>query len=195
MKSYSPLSFLFSKTSRRRSGVSPVIASTILLGITVALGLALWSFANTGVGAATADYAESVTEYGRFTGDTFVVPSVAYDFAGGITSVNDLTVYVYNSGRFDTQIDNLIVSCVDCDSPPAPLTVYTFNVITLTVAELDPNSNPEANESTDGIVPSKALRNLDFDASAVGADFRPGYTYQVQVISDTGAYQTMYQKY
>jgi FlaG/FlaF family flagellin (archaellin) len=189
MPSDSPFSFLFSKTSRRRSGVSPVIATTILLGITVALGLGLWSFANAGVGTATADYAETVTEFGRFTSDKFVVPSVAYDHSSGTTNADHITIFVYNSGRFDTQIANAIISCKDCEPD------YTFNVLTLTVAELNPNSNPEANESIDGLVPAKQLMHLDFDSGLSSDIFQDGYTYQIQVISDTGAYQTIYQKF
>ena len=175
--------------SRGRSGVSPVIASTILLGIAVALGLGLWSFANAGVGTATQEYAETVTEYGRFASDKFVVPSVAYDYANGATSADDITVYVYNSGNFDTQIVNVIVSCIDCEPD------YTFNVLTLTVNDLNSDSTTQPNESTDGLVSSKALSHLDFDTGVAGDVFRDDYSYQIQVISDTGAYQTIYQKY
>jgi hypothetical protein len=179
---------------RRRSGVSPVIATTIILAITVTLGLALWSFANSGVGTATQDYAEVVTDYSKFTSDKFVVPSVAYDYADGAASANDLTVYVYNSGRFDTQILSVIVTCKDCP--------YVFNPTTLEVDpadlpndDLNPDGTTQANESVDGIVPAKELRHLDFNASAKGADFQSGSTFVIQVISETGAYQTIFQKY
>jgi flagellin-like protein len=186
-----PTPFFFSlihnKGSRKRSGISPVIATTILLGITVALGLALWSFANAGVGTATQQYAETVTDYGKFASDRFVVPSVAYDYADGGVSANDMTVYVYNSGRFETQIVSAIVTCRDCT--PA------FGVITLDEDDMNPNGSTQANESTDGTIASRELRHIDFDSSSVGANFVAGFTYQIQVVSETGAYQTIYQKY
>jgi len=189
-------------TTRRRSGVSPVIATTILLGITVALGMGLWSFANAGVGTATQQYAEDVTDYSRFTSDRFVVPSVAYEYADGAPSTDDITVYVFNSGRFDTRIISLVISCKDCSNPADSLPDYVFNPVSLRVDpndlandDLNPDDNQQANESIDGIVPAKDIRHLDFDASTAGADFRDGYTYQIQVISETGAYQTIYQKY
>jgi hypothetical protein len=160
-----------------------------LLGIAVALGLGLWSFANAGVGTATQEYAETVTEYGRFASDKFVVPSVAYDYANGATSANDVTIYIYNSGNLDTQIANAIVSCKDCEPD------YTFNTLTLTVDDLNSDSITQPNESTDGIVSSKTLAHLDFDTGVAGDIFRDDYTYQIQVVSDTGAYQTTYQKF
>lgn len=182
-----PFSFIHGKKGRGRSGISPVIATTILLGITVALGLALWSFANAGVSTATQQYAETVTDYGKFASDRFVVPSVAYDYADGAASANDISVYVYNSGRFETQISNVIVTCRDCS--PA------FGVVTLGVDDMNPNGTPQAGESVDGTIPSKGLRHIDFDASALGANFVAGFTYQIQVVGETGAYQTIYQKY
>ena len=194
MNSAPLFSFFLSKKVRRSSGISPVIATTILLGITVTLGLALWSFANAGVSTATQEYADTVTDYGKFASDRFIVPSVVYDYADGATSANDLTVYVYNSGRFDTQITSVIVTCRDCSPAFDPITLQ-IDPDDLASDDLDPNGSAQPNESTDGIVPSKLLMHLDFDSSALGANFVSGFTYQVQVISDTGAYQTIYQKY
>ena len=59
--------------------MSPVIATTIILAITITLGLSLWSFANSGVGAATATYSNVVAEYGEFTNDKFIITSVAFN--------------------------------------------------------------------------------------------------------------------
>ena len=194
MNSTSLFSFFLGKRTRTCSGISPVIATTILLAITVTLGLALWSFANAGVGTATQQYAETVTDYGKFASDRFIIPSVVYDYADGATSANDLTVYVYNSGRFDTQILSVIVTCRDCSPAFDPITLQ-IDPDDLANDDLDPNGSAQPNESTDGIVPSKLLMHLDFDSSSLGANFVSGFTYQVQVISDTGAYQTTYQKY
>ncbi|MGI0012632.1 MAG: hypothetical protein ACREBU_04200, partial [Nitrososphaera sp.] len=63
----------------------------------------------------------------------------------------------------------------------------SFAPVQLTSADLLP-------ATPDTIIDSKSLEQLQFDSSAQGAVFTPGDTYQVQVISQTGAYQTVYQK-
>src|SRR2546423_793444 len=82
-------------SNRSRSGVSPVIATTIILAITIALGLALWSFANSGVGAATFAYANVITQYGDFVSDKFVITNVAFNYPAN----DQVTFWVYNSGK------------------------------------------------------------------------------------------------
>lgn len=192
-----PFSFILIKMSRKRSGVSPVIGSTIILGITVALGLALWSFANSGVNTATKQYADSVTDYSKLTTDRFVVPSVAFDYANGVlqgASADDITVFVYNSGRFETQILSVLVTCKDCAPAFNPVTLV-IDPSSLGTDDLNFDGITQANESIDGKIPSKSIMHLSFNSSAKGAVFTPGFTYQVQVIADSGAYQTVYQKY
>jgi hypothetical protein len=163
-----------SRTSRL--GVSPVIATTIILAITVTIGLSLWSFANSGVSTATSQYANVVTDYGKFAADKFVILSVAFDYPNPPDS-NDLTLWIYNSGTSSTTIQSVIVSCKNCATP--------MSTITLTASDLI-SGNPT--------IPSKSnVTALSFDASAKGAVFNPGDTYQVQVVSQTGASQTVYQ--
>ena len=167
------------KLSKSRRGVSPVIATTIILAITVTLGLSLWTFANSGVATATQQYADVVTDYGKFTSDKFVIPSVAFDYPNPPNS-DDLTIWVYNSGDRETTIKTVTISCKVCaDSVVAGLP------LTLTAEDL---------LSGDTRVNAKDLVDLRFDTSARGAIFTPGETYQIQVISDTGAYQTVFQK-
>ena len=166
-------SLFFSIRNKRdgtpKRGVSPVIATTIILAITIVLGLSLWSFANSGVSTATQSYADVVTEYGRFTADRFVIASVAFNHP----SPDHLTIWVYNSGRSDTTVAAVLLTCKDCAS---------FTPVQLTEADL-----------TDGsmTVSPKTLQDMEFDALVT---FTSGKTYQVQVISETGAHQTLYQK-
>jgi hypothetical protein len=173
-----PSFFIFKNGTRIRSGVSPVIATTIILAITIVLGLSLWSFANSGVSAATESYANVVKEYGKFTSDRFVVPTVAFDFP----NPDDMVVWIYNSGKFDTQIQSVIVTCKGTCA-------VSFSPVQLTGNDLLP---PQT--TGDMTIASNTLKELHFDSSAKGAVFTPGDTYQVQVVSETGAFQTIYQK-
>ena len=153
-------------TNRRRSGISPVIATTIVLAITITLGLSLWSFANSGVATATDRYANVVTEFGNYAGDKFVIANMAFDSP----ATNQMTVWVYNSGQLSTEIESIMLTCKDCSS---------FSPVTVDKAALT-GTNP---------IQSKSLSTLSFDSGTL-AD---GNTYEVRVLSSTGAYQTYYQ--
>jgi hypothetical protein len=155
-----------SPSRKSRSGVSPVIATTIILAITITLGLSLWSFANAGVGTATQSYASVITEFGKYTSDRFVIANMAFDHP----SANHVSVWIYNSGESATEITSIILSCKDCASPGT----LTFSQAQLT------GTNP---------IPSKSLEAISFSSGALTS----GNTYEVRVISSTGAYQTQFQ--
>ena len=183
-----PSLFFSTNTNRcatKRRAVSPVIATTIILAITIVLGLSLWSFANAGVSTATQTYSDSVSEYGRFTADRFVIASVAFNHP----STDHVSLWVYNSGKVSTTIDTVLLTCKDC--------VALFEPIPLTSVCL---------ESGSMVVAPKTLQLMDLNpevASCVdpvtgnpfpSVTMSPGTTYQVQAVSETGAHQTIYQK-
>jgi FlaG/FlaF family flagellin (archaellin) len=155
------------KLGKDRSGVSPVIATTIILAITVTLGLSLWSFANSGVGAATQSYSEVITDIGEFTSDRFVVINVAYAHP----SANAVTLWIYNSGENPTEVNNITLTCKDCAS---------FAPVSVGKALLT-GTNP---------IPAKSLQQISFTSGSLTT----GNTYQFQVMSSTGALQTYYQE-
>jgi hypothetical protein len=155
---------------KSRLGVSPVIATTIILAITIALGLALWSFANSGIGVATTSYANVITDYGEFTKDNFVIASIAFNNP----SSQHIAIWIYNSGDFATNISNIIVTCKDCSS---------FTAVNKSAANFDATSiNP---------ISSKELGKLSIDTNQ---PLETGKTYEVQIISQTGAMQESFQK-
>jgi flagellin-like protein len=169
----------------RRRAVSPVIATTIILAITIVLGLSLWSFANAGVSTATQTYSDSITEYGKFTADRFVIASVAFNHP----STDHVSLWIYNSGKVNTVIDTVLLTCKDCVGPftPIPLTSVclesgsmTVTPKTLQLMDLNPEKATCVDPLTGNPFPSVTLS--------------PGTTYQVQAVSETGAHQTIYQK-
>src|SRR5687768_13221946 len=106
-----PPSFFNSKLIRmKRSGVSPVIATTIILAITITLGLGLWSFAASGVSTSTQTYADAVTEYGRYTSDRFIVANMDFDNPAD----GKVSFWIYNSGKLATTISSAVITCKDC---------------------------------------------------------------------------------
>lgn len=158
---------LSSLRKKSRSGISPVISTTIILAITITLGLGLWGFANSGVGSATQSYAQVITGIGNYTSDRFVLVNVAFDHP----SANEITVWIYNSGTLQTRIDNIVLTCKDCSS---------FTPITIDRTDLT-GTNP---------IPAKTLQQISFDSGST----QSGKTYEIQVMSSTGAHQSYFQK-
>jgi hypothetical protein len=150
---------------KQRSGVSPVIATTIILGITVALGLGLWSFANTSVSSATKDYAETVTEYGRFTSDRFLVANM--DFHN--PSAGRVAFWIYNSGELPTTVSNVILTCTDCSPAFSPTATPDIK---------------QTNPSDPLTIESKAVKKFWWDTETT---IEGGRHYELTVISETGA--------
>jgi flagellin-like protein len=166
MKTSLPSFFIFKIKRYSRRGVSPVIATTIILAITVALGLALWGFANSGVGTATTQYSQTVDKYGEFVGDKFVIANVAFDNPG----FGEISFWVFNSGELPTTISNIILTCRD---PCGDV------------------SNVGLSDSV--TIPSKELTKITFDLSSpVKIENDSSYgdkTYELTVVSATGATQ------
>lgn len=172
-----PLSFFKSiKTMRYRTGVSPVIATTIILAITITLGLGLWSFAASGVSTATQNYSDVVTEYGRYTSDRFVIANIDFDNP----SPGQVAFWVYNSGKLPTTISNAVVTCKDCGNVVPAVT-------NLVQDSPDDISNPMN-------VASKDFEKFFFDLTpptSINGDADFGNrTFELTVVSDTGATQT-----
>jgi flagellin-like protein len=184
---------------RQRSGISPVIASTVLIGITVVLGLALWSFANSGVGTATKEYADTVTDYGKFASDKFVVANM--DFNNPLS--NRISVWIYNSGNLATDFcaysptnpsaydssnpnkcatePSIVIVCKDCAAPlVAPTDLWQHDPTTglpMTWPMADGTDVPNLSVS------SNQLGKFSFDMTSLESE----KTYELKIISNTGA--------
>ncbi len=102
---------------RSKQGVSPVIATTIILGITVTLGIALWSFANSSAGTSAATYASTVTDYINYLRERFVIVNMAFkydaiDNSGSPSICTDnsrcVSVWIYNNGQVSLNVRSII---------------------------------------------------------------------------------------
>lgn len=167
-------SFLFGKRSTKsRRGISPVIATTIILAITIVLGLALWSFANSGVGTATVKYSEAVNEYGEIVRHhRYVIANV--DFNNPNPPANQVSFWIYNNGKLNTTIsaDHVLLTCDLCAS--------SYNPDGLVQDSPDDPSNPLT-------VFPKSFKKFHFNA---GAALESGKAYELTVVSDEGLTQT-----
>jgi hypothetical protein len=117
---------------------------------------------------ATAQYADLITDYGKYASDRFVIVNVAFDYP----QADEATVWVYNSGQLTTDITNILLTCKDCATP--------FTAVSVDASQTTP-ANPQ--------LASKSLQELSFTTGAL----TDGRTYEVTVTSSTGAYQAHYQ--
>jgi flagellin-like protein len=164
--------FIFGKkNSRSRRGISPVIATTIILAITIALGLGLWGFANSGVGTATVQYSNAVTEYGEVVRNhRFIIANMDFNNPGA----NQVAFWVYNSGKLDATINanNVFIICtIGCSSDP--------------VAS---NVRAEGADPTNLTVSPKSLKKFYFDTTLESGAVDK--VYELTLASDEGLTQT-----
>jgi flagellin-like protein len=85
--------------NRIRKGVSPVIATTIIIAITLVVGFASWSFVNSGASAASGVIGQSTASNVNYLRERFVITNVALDYTN-----NRITVWFYNNGAINTKI-------------------------------------------------------------------------------------------
>lgn len=170
-------------SNRQRRGISPVIATTIILAITIALGLALWGFANSGVGTATVQYSQAVEDYGDIVRNhRYVIANIDFD------SVADkMTFWIYNNGKIDTTISGSYIFAICGDGCTKPI----LDPATLCQYDLD-NLGAGCQTDPDGVyvVSPKTLSKFSIDMAPVES----GQTYEVTVVSDAGLTQTYVKK-
>lgn len=168
--------FYYCRNKKKHSGISPVIASVIILAITVTLGLALWSFVNSEVNVSTQTFASEVTDYINYLNDRFVIVNIAFgydDIAANLCN-NDtrcVTVWIYNNGNLPVTVNSVFFGQTSSTMLPA-----------------------SAWESSDGPqdlqIQAKELRFLAFEHTA---DPVTDQTYYVRILSESGAQQTYFQ--
>ena len=190
------------RISRKRAGVSPVIATTIIIAITVALGLGLWAYANTGVTSATLSYADSVKEYGDFTKDRFVISNI--DFNNN-PSANHIALWIFNSGKQET--DFCAYNTNDparCEDKPSISIVERGGTVPITPSDFcqhmpgdpDPTScltrtMPDGNSVKDFRIPPGEIGKFSFD---IGTAVNGTATYEITIFSSTGASASIIQR-
>ncbi|MGQ9719232.1 MAG: hypothetical protein ACUVWK_05285 [Nitrososphaerales archaeon] len=89
---------------RIKKGVSPVIATTIIIGVTLAVGFATWGFASGAIGSLLQSQGETVSSDINNLRERFVIVNVNISVSG-----DKVTVWVYNNGRIPTEITDIFV--------------------------------------------------------------------------------------
>lgn len=82
---------------RNRRGLSPVIASIILAGTVLAVGISVWTFSYGAAEVIGDDYVEEVLDRVDVVRERFTVAHIAYDVT--------LRVWIYNYGSVTIEVD------------------------------------------------------------------------------------------
>jgi len=83
-----------------RRGISPVIATVILCGVVLTIGISVWSLTYSITRSLEDDYYEKVKRQIDAVSERFIVEHISYDNTSGV-----LNVWVFNYGEIDVQVD------------------------------------------------------------------------------------------
>lgn len=93
---------------RSRRGVSPVIAEVILIAITVAIGFAFWTSANSTAGTQLSTFVEKSSSNVNKIKEDFVMVNIAFNYDHSSNPPNStngmITLWVYNNGLLETEL-------------------------------------------------------------------------------------------
>jgi len=87
-----------------RRGISPVIATVILCGVVLTIGISVWSLTYTIASGLQLDYYEEVEEMMNAVKKRFIIEHVAYN-----STINKLHVWIYNYGEVEIEIIQVLV--------------------------------------------------------------------------------------
>ncbi len=85
-------------------GVSPVLASIIMITVTIAGGMTIWSYVNTTSSQVTEAYGQDVTSDINQINEDFVITYLELN-----TTSDTVSIWMYNNGQLDTEIKQIII--------------------------------------------------------------------------------------
>ena len=105
---------------RIKKGVSPVIATIMIIGVTLVVGFATWGFASGAIGSLLQSQSETVSSDINNLRERFVIVNVNISL-----SRDKVTVWVYSNGRLSTEITDLFVGGSSTSMIEVPNNNYT----------------------------------------------------------------------
>jgi hypothetical protein len=189
-----------------------------MVGIAVTLGLALWSWANSGVSASTESYTNEVTDYVNYVNDRFVIVNFAFGYDGidedsfpvpynvspysvdGCSFGNDpdndqdcVTIWLYNYGEIPVQVSDILFGEEDDVLESYKNCNIVVNPLIEKCYRLDLNTYAAGGKFQID-KNSVAKITINFSESDPEETFVPETTYVAKIISTSGAFEIYYQK-
>jgi len=91
--------------NRVRKGVSPVVATVIIITVTLVVGFAVFAFVNSEAAVASGAFGQSTASYVNCLRERFVITNVAFNYP----SSGQVRVWFYNNGAINTQIVEIYI--------------------------------------------------------------------------------------
>ena len=88
--------------SRRKAGISDMVAHVLVIAITIITGAGVFSFVNSQAGVSAQQYGENVGSHISYFGEQFIIADINF------TSSN-VTVWIYNNGQSDLKLVQALV--------------------------------------------------------------------------------------
>jgi hypothetical protein len=186
----------FNVCSRRRAGVSPLIATTIILAITITMGMALYSFVNSQSNVATQSFAQEATDYINFRNDRFVITNISFktdlcgNFPNGTKVPNCVSAYLFNSGEVPITVNQVLFG-----TSSTSMQQYCIDIPDTK------NNNKERSFASNVVsLPPKKMLSVSFHTRACfGSGEFPlpsqDQVYYMKIATQNGSYQSAFQKY
>jgi len=129
--------------SRSRQGVSAVIAEVILVAITLSIGVAFWSSAQTTAGTQLQTFVNRATSNINRMNENFVVVNLAFDYDHSVpaTTSGMITIWFYNNGDLPTNVTQVQIQRISTqevatfDKPK-----FILGATNCTTEEMDPSA-------------------------------------------------------
>lgn len=119
----------------RKRGVSPVVATTIIIAVTLVVGFAVFAFVNAQSAVASQAMGEDTATYVNYLRERFVITNVAFDYNASIpgASSGKITIWIYNNGNITTQVNQLFIGTLPTSL--TPITSFTTSPSSLAKGE------------------------------------------------------------
>jgi len=99
-----------------RKGLTPVVATIVLCGVVLTIGISIWSFTYSIARSLEEDYYENVKRQIDAISERFIVEHVSYD-----NETDVLNVWIFNYGTVDIQVDVYVRGDVEGQNATAVL--------------------------------------------------------------------------
>ena len=163
----------------KRSGVSPVISTTILLAITITMGLSLWGFVNSASSSSAESFTNEITDYVNYVNERYVIVNLAFGYDNpDVNACSDdsdcVTLWIYNYSERDVRVEKVLFGESSASQQEVKL----------------------ANSAGEDILKANTLGSIVFDISDHPDHINfnhDGSTYYATVVTSGGSTQVYYQ--
>ena len=96
--------------TRKKKAISEVIATVVLIAVTIVIGAGAWVCANSASGNSQHNLGQAAQGDIHSVSERFQIISVNFTYASGATSTSTVVIWIYNSGIYDTNVSSILLN-------------------------------------------------------------------------------------